>query len=187
MIKLIIFASGNGSNFEAIQEAILNNQLEAEILCLISDKENAYAHTRAQKHKIPSFSFKQGKDKERYETEIVNKLQEYTFDYIVCAGYMKIIGPTILNKYQGKIINIHPSSLPKYKGINALEQALQANEKEIGVSVHYIDETLDGGEIIDQVHFDITEAMTRDEIESLLHKTEHKLYVSVLKNLKGEA
>lgn len=187
LIKLIVFASGNGSNFEAIQTAILDKTLNAEILCLISDKEKAFAHKRAEKHNIPSFAFKQGKDKVAYETQIVNKLSEYEFDYIICAGYMKIIGPTILNKYKGKIINIHPSSLPKYKGLDALGQALDAKETEIGVSVHYIDETLDGGEIIDQVHFDIDESMTREEIEEILHQHEHQLYVSVLQTLQGEA
>lgn len=185
MLKLVIFASGNGSNFEAIQTAILNKELNAEILCLISDKKKAFAHERALNHKIDSFSFSPKDPK--YEENIVSTLKNYDFDYIVCAGYMRIMGPTLLNAYEGKILNIHPSALPKYKGLHALDQALDANEKSIGVSVHYIDETLDGGEIIEQVHFDINDSMTRDDIETILHQHEHKLYVSVLKQLKGEA
>lgn len=187
-LKLVVFASGNGSNFEAIQEAIVTKKLNAEIQCLVTDKAKAYARIRAQKHNIKehNFIFTKDKGKEAYEQEIIDALENYEFDYIVCAGYMRIIGPTLLNKYQGKIINIHPSDLPKYKGINALKQALDAGEKEIGVSVHYIDETLDGGEIIEQMVFPITESMSQEAIEERLHKEEHILYVKVLQQLKGE-
>lgn len=181
-LQLVVFASGNGSNFEAIQQAILNKDLHAEIVCLISDKEGAYAHTRALKHGIPSHSFK-AQSKLSYEQEILNKLQSYTFDYIVCAGYMKIIGPTLLHEYEGKILNIHPSHLPKYKGLHALEQALDAGEQEIGVTVHYVDETLDGGTIIEQLIFPIEDGMDKKDIETILHQHEHVLYVSVLKQL----
>lgn len=184
-LKLVIFASGNGSNFEAIQTAIHQGNLNAEILCLISDKKNAYAHTRAARHEIPSYSFK-AKNKLAYENDILEALAPLNFDYIVCAGYMKIIGAPILEAYQGKIINIHPSHLPKYKGLHALEQALDAGEEEIGVSVHYVDETLDGGAIIDQVLFPITKDMDKEAIETVLHQHEHALYVSVLKTLGRE-
>lgn len=181
-LRLVVFASGNGSNFEAIQTAITKGILNAEILCLISDKKDAYAHERAKRHEIPSHSFKEA-SKQAYEEAILQTLLPLSFDYIVCAGYMKIIGPSLLHHYEGKILNIHPSHLPKYKGLHALEQALEAGEKEIGVSVHYVDETLDGGAIIDQVLFPIEEEMDKSMIETILHQHEHQLYVSVLQQL----
>ncbi len=181
-LRLVVFASGNGSNFEAIQEAIIQEELNAEILALVSNKKDAYAHTRAEKHGIPSYAFF-NKEKDLYESEILGLLETLEFDYIVCAGYMKIIGPILLNAYRGKIINIHPSNLPLYKGLNALEQALDAGDLEIGVSVHYVDETLDGGAIIKQVLFPIEESYSKDKIETILHQHEHKLYVEVLKEL----
>ena len=182
-LRLVVFASGNGSNFQAIQEAIVNEQLDAEILCLISDKKKAFAHTRAQEFNIPSKHFYH-KDKNVYENDILDYLKDFEFDYIVCAGYMRIIGDVLLDAYAGKIINIHPSKLPKYKGLHALEQALDAGDEEIGVSVHYVDETLDGGEIIKQVVFPIEKTMDKEEIETILHQHEHVLYVSVLQDLQ---
>lgn len=181
-LQLVVFASGNGSNFEAIQNAIVEQELNAEILALISNKKNAYAHTRALNHNIPSYSFAH-KDNTQYEMQILESLKDLEIDYIVCAGYMKIIGPVLLKEYEGRIINIHPSDLPKYKGLRALEQALEANEKEIGVSVHYVDETLDGGAIIKQILFPIEENQSIEDIETILHQHEHKLYVSVLQEL----
>lgn len=184
-LRLVVFASGSGSNFEAIQTAILTNELNAEIVCLISDKKNAYVHKRAKRLNIKSKHFTH-QEKDVYEQMILDYLSQYEFDYIVCAGYMRIIGPTLLNVYQNKIINIHPSDLPKYKGLNAVQQALDAKEEEIGISVHYVDETLDGGSIIKQMTFPIFKDMSKEDIETILHKYEHQLYVDVLKELQGD-
>lgn len=187
-LNLVVFASGNGSNFEAIQNAIETKDLDARIHTVICDKKDAYVLTRAQNHNIPTHTFTYSKQhgKVAFEEAIINALKDYPIDYIVCAGYMRIIGPTILKEYEGRIVNIHPSDLPKYKGINALDQALDAGEKEIGVSVHYVDETLDGGEIIEQVHFGISDDMTRIDIEQTLHSMEHALYIKVLKDFQRE-
>lgn len=187
-LNLIVFASGNGSNFEAIQKAIEVKDLDAKIHAVICDKKDAYVLTRAENHNIPThtFTYSKQRGKVAFEKAIVNTLKDYPIDYIVCAGYMRIIGPTILKQYKGRIVNIHPSDLPKYKGINALDQALDAGEKNIGVSVHYVDETLDGGEIIEQIHFGISDDMTRIDIEQTLHYMEHALYIKVLKDLQRE-
>ncbi len=185
-LRLVVFASGNGSNFQAIQDAILNNELNAKIKTVVSDQKDAYVLTRASNHNLESkyFTYSKEEGKELFEKRILNYLKGFEFDYIVCAGYMRIIGSTLLGQYEQKIINIHPSKLPLYKGLDALGQALSANDKEIGVSVHYVDETLDGGALIDQCVFPIDDSMTRLDIETLLHKHEHKLYVDVLKRLQ---
>lgn len=185
-MRLCILASGSGSNFEAIQTAILEEELSAEIVCVISDKMDAYVHKRAHKHEIPTYfiNFKEHPTRAAAEHSMSLIIDTYNPDYIVCAGYMKILGNDFVNKYSGKILNIHPSKLPKYKGLNALQQALDNNEKEIGVSVHYVDESLDGGRILKQVVFPIYEDESLSEIESKLHQHEHKLYVEVLKNIR---
>lgn len=187
-MRLCILASGNGSNFEAIQEAIMKNELDARICCVISDKKNAFIHTRAKNHSIPSHhvSFKSYMNKEAAEGKISEIIDSYNPDYIVCAGYMKILGESFVNLYPNMILNIHPSKLPKYKGLNALQQALNNHDTEVGVTVHYIDVSLDGGPIIKQEVFEINRSQSKEEIEAILHKTEHKLYVEVLKELGKE-
>jgi phosphoribosylglycinamide formyltransferase-1 len=185
MKKLAVFASGSGSNFQAIQEAIDNQMLDAKIEILISDKPKCYAIERARNLNINVFSFYANKyiDKDSYEEEILNLLETLNIDLIVLAGYMRILGPTLLQGFKGKILNIHPSLLPAFKGKDAIGQAISANENIIGVTIHYVTEELDSGMIIAQEKLDISHMNSKTEIEENIHKIEHQLYPNIIKKV----
>ncbi len=186
-MRIVVMASGSGSNFAAIYQAIIEGKIAAKFVSLIVDKNNAYAIERAQKlgadyHIV---NYQDYDTKIAYETEILAILNELNPDLICLAGYMKIIGDTLLNKYEGKIINIHPSMLPKYPGRTALSDALEAGETEIGITTHYVDAGVDTGKIIMQDQFTIDD-MNREQIEAKLHKLEHKLYIKTINKIIGE-
>jgi formyltetrahydrofolate-dependent phosphoribosylglycinamide formyltransferase len=186
--RIAVFASGNGSNFEAIIQAIESKELNVICVGVVVDKENAYVIERANLHHIPVFLClrKHYTSKVEMEEAILKQIKLWETDTIVCAGYMRIIGPTLLNEYKQAIINIHPSLLPKYRGVDALGQALAMGDRRLGITVHYVDEGLDTGKIIKQLEFVVDENETRDMIEEKLHKLEHKFYPAVLKELLEE-
>ena len=183
--NIVIFASGNGSNFEAIIQSIESNQLSANCVGCIVDKENAYVIERAKNHNIPVYLClrKDYNSKVEMEESMLKQLKLWECDFIVCAGYMRIIGETLLSVYKNRIINIHPSLLPKYRGKDALGQALANKDRRLGITVHYVDEGMDTGQIIKQMEFVVGENESREEIEAKLHKLEHHFYPSVLKEL----
>lgn len=182
MWKLAVFASGFGSNFQAIQEAIINKHLKAEIKILISDQPKCLAIERAKHYNIEVFAFsaKEYSTKVDYEYAILKKLEEFNVDLVVLAGYMRIIGPTLLHGFKGKIINIHPSLLPDFKGKDAIGQAIIAKAKTTGVTVHYVNEELDSGQIIAQEKLDISDMNSKAEIEENIHRIEHSLYPIII-------
>ena len=181
---IAIFASGNGSNFEAIARACAENRLNAEVALLICDNPEAYVIQRAEKFNIPVFEFqpKNYASKADYEAEIVKILKKYNVDLICLAGYMRLVSDVLLNEYEGKIINIHPSLLPAFKGLNAIEQAFEYGVKITGVTTHFVDRTMDGGKIIHQVPISI-ENHTLEELENRIHAVEHELYVKTIEKL----
>ena len=182
--NIAIFASGNGSNFEAIAQACAENRLNAEVVLLICDKPNAFVIKRAEKFNIPVFEFqpKNYANKAEYETEIVELLKKHGIDLICLAGYMRLVSDVLLDEYEGKIINIHPSLLPDFKGLNAIQRAFEAGVKITGVTTHFVDKTLDGGKVIDQVEVPI-ENCTLEELENRIHTAEHELYIKTLAKL----
>lgn len=184
MKNLVVFASGNGSNFEAIAKACINKKIDAKVLLLVCDKKDAYAIKRAERLGIESFvvSPKDFPSKDDYEKAIADKLSSYNIDLICLAGYMRIIGKELLSKYEGIIINTHPSLLPSFRGKDAIEQAMEFGVKVYGITIHYVDSSLDGGKIIAQKSFEYK----GDDIEYLkkrLLKIEHKLYVDTIKEI----
>lgn len=183
-MQIVIMASGSGSNFEAIATACTSGKVDAKVVSLIVDKQECGAIERAKRLGIhvDIVDFKSYSSKLAYEQAILQLLNEYNPDFICLAGYMKIITETILNQYSGRIINIHPSLLPKYPGKQGLLDALNAGEKTVGVTVHYVDGGVDTGQIIKQASFPIKQ-MNYEEIETKLHAVEHELYVSVLHDL----
>ncbi|TCJ01747.1 phosphoribosylglycinamide formyltransferase [Cytobacillus praedii] len=185
MRNIAIFASGSGTNFQAIVDAVKAGKLSAVIKLLVCDRQEAYSIERAIKENIPSFVFtaKEYASKEEYETEILQKLRELEVDYVVLAGYMRLIGPTLLKNYEGRIINIHPSLLPAFPGKDAIGQALNANVKESGVTIHFVDEGMDTGPIIAQQSVPISKEETIESLQAKIHEIEHKLYPQVLQRL----
>ena len=184
--RIAIFASGFGSNARAIMQACHDKKINAEIVLVVSDKKNANVHQFAKEYFVQSVSFERAdfQSKEAHEIAIINRLKHDQVDFIVLAGYMRLIGKSLLDEYEGKIINIHPSLLPKYRGLDAIGQAIQNGEKEIGVTVHYVDAGMDTGKIIAQKKIEQNiQGKEKAEIEKLVHEVEHELYVEVLMDL----
>lgn len=184
-MRIAVFASGNGSNFQAIAEAIASKQVEATICFLFCDNPKAYAIERAKKLGIPFtvFSPKNYIDRVAYETELLKQLELNKVDLVVLAGYMRIIGPTLLRAYVNRILNIHPSLLPYFPGRSSIKDAFEANEKQTGVTVHIVDEGVDTGPIIAQEKVAILPEDTLDSLEAKIHQIEHRLYPQVIQKL----
>jgi len=185
MKKIAVFASGSGSNFQAIIDVVQSGDLDADISLLVCDKPGAYAIERAKTAKIPSFIFsaKDYPSKEHYEEEILAQLKTKGVEFIVLAGYMRLIGPKLLAEYKGRIVNVHPSLLPAFPGKDAIGQALAAQVKWSGITIHFVDEGMDTGPIIIQERVRIEENETRESLQQKIQKSEHKLYPSILQML----
>ena len=181
MKKIAIFASGSGTNFEALVNEKYKN---GEIVLLVCDKPNAYVIERAKNHNIPYaiFELKKFENKAKYEEAIVNKLKEEKIDLVLLAGYMKIVDETLLNAYEGRIVNIHPALLPSFKGAHGIADAYNYGVKIMGVTIHYVNKEVDGGKIIAQDCFHLN-GETLDEAEEKIHAIEHKLFPETLKKL----
>lgn len=188
MRKIAVFVSGTGTNMEAIIKAVEKKQLNCNVALIISDNPKAKALVTAQTHGIRTFSFqpKEYGAKSEFEQEIVRELRNAEVEWLILAGYMRLIGQTLLQEYPRKIVNIHPSLLPKYKGKQAIEQAMAAGEKEIGVSIHYVDEGMDTGDIIAQKKIFLDGTETLADVESMIHQIEHQLYPETIGKIMDE-
>ncbi|MGG2017022.1 phosphoribosylglycinamide formyltransferase [Bacillus sp. S10(2024)] len=185
MSRLAVFASGSGSNFQALVDAVEAGGLDAQLSLLVCDQPGARVIERANHHHVSCFSFsaKAYESKEAFEQEIVKKLQEYEIDWIILAGYMRLIGPTLLTAYEGRIVNIHPSLLPSFPGKDAVGQAIEYGVKVTGVTIHYVDAGMDTGPIITQEAVTVSEHDTRESLQKKIQLVEHRLYVDTVKSL----
>ena len=182
--KIAVFASGYGSNFEAIAGAASAGDIPAEVALLICDRPSARVVEVAREKGIHTFVFsaKDYASKQEYERAIVTECQNAGVELICLAGYMRIVGEELLAAYEGHIINLHPSLLPSFKGARAIEQALEYGVKAFGATIHYVDASLDGGRIIAQraVEYD---GNNLEEITAKIHAIEHELYIQTIKKL----
>ncbi|MCI5773246.1 MAG: phosphoribosylglycinamide formyltransferase [Erysipelotrichaceae bacterium] len=187
MIKIAVFASGTGSNFDAILENIHQGKLQAELALMVCDKPAALVVEKAKKANIPSFVFnpKDYPSKAAYDQAILEACRKAGVEMIILAGYMRIVSEILLRAYPNKIINIHPSLLPAFKGKDAIKQAYDYGVKVMGVSVHYVNEDLDGGDIIAQKAF-ACDGMSLSEAECNIHAIEHQLYPQTIQKLIEE-
>lgn len=185
MKRIAIFASGTGSNFQAIIEAVRKGNLHATIALLICDKPEAPVVEKAKKADVPVFTFspKEFASKAVFESIICEQLQNAKVDFIVLAGYMRLIGPTLLQAYPNKIINLHPSLLPAFPGKAAIKQAVEAGVKITGITIHYVDEGMDTGPIIAQKAVPIDDEETLLDVERKIHQVEHIFYPQTLQKL----
>lgn len=184
MLHLAILISGNGSNLQSIIDAINNHQLNAVIDVVISNKANAYGLERATKANINTSVCVKDENLTANE-KIINVLKKYKIDLIVLAGYLGIISKELIQKYQSKIINIHPSLLPKYGGkgmygINVHEAVIKNKEKESGCSVHYVNEEIDGGKIILQTKVKVLSTDTPQTLAKRILPYEHKTLIEAI-------
>jgi phosphoribosylglycinamide formyltransferase-1 len=183
-LRLGVLGSGRGSNLDAIFRAIHERHLPAEVKVVASDVRDAgilaigRAHRAHSKYVYPGESrAKLDPDSER---NIVNLLQQEHVELVVLAGFMRIVGPQLLAAFPRRIVNIHPSLLPKHRGLRAWDQALAAGDRVAGCTVHYVDEGVDTGEIIAQAEVDVLPGDTPDSLHARIQEAEHALYPEVI-------
>lgn len=184
MHRIAIFASGTGSNFEAIVTACQRGELDAQAVLLVCDKPQAAVVEKAHRLGVECFAFnpKQYNSKEEYERIIVELLDSHSVELVCLAGYMRIVGSVLLEAYGGRIINIHPSLLPAFAGARAVEQAVEYGVKVFGITIHWVDHTLDGGKIIAQRAFEY-DGSDSEEVHRIGQQIEHKMYVETIKKI----
>lgn len=183
--KIAVFASGTGSNYDALVAAIQSGALSCEIVLLVSDKPEANVVEKAKQNSTPCFVFdpKQYQKKADFEAEIVEQLRQTGAEWIVLAGYMRLIGSTLLKPYEGRILNIHPSLLPAFPGLDAIGQAFIAGVKIAGVTIHIVDEGMDTGKILAQEAVVVKPEMTESELQKTIQTIEHKLYPQTIQQI----
>lgn len=187
-MRVAIFASGNGTNFEIFADLFEKKELQGELALLFCDHPDAYVVERAKKHHVTfeTFTVKESGGKKKYEEKIAKLLKSYKIDFIILAGYLRVIGASILDNYEGRIVNLHPAYLPEYPGLHSIERAFEDHKKQTGVTVHYIDSGLDSGPIIAQKRIPIFEDDTVESLEARIHACEHQLYPQVVKSILNE-
>ena len=183
-LKIAVFASGYGSNFEAIAKACQSGELEAEVVLMVCDKPTARVNSLADELGVErmTFSAKDYASKAEYEAKIVERCKALGVELICLAGYMRLVGETLMGVYEGRMINIHPSLLPSFAGKDAVERAMEWGVKVYGATIHYVDSTLDGGKIIAQRAIPY-EGDSIDELMAMIHPLEHQLYIDTIKKL----
>ncbi|MGM9903127.1 phosphoribosylglycinamide formyltransferase [Enterococcus sp. 10A9_DIV0425] len=184
-MRIAVFASGNGSNFQALVEYFKENEVPATIDWLFCDRPDAFVLQRAEKLGIKAtcFSPKEFASKVLYEQAILEELANHQIDLIVLAGYLRIIGKELLTAYENKIINIHPSLLPDFPGLHGIRDAFEARVKETGVTVHYVDSGVDTGPIIRQEKVEIEPQDTLVTLEEKIHRIEHRIFPEAIVEL----
>lgn len=185
LLKLGIMASGNGSNFEAVAQAIHNGQLNAQIQVLIYNNPGIKAIARAEHWSVPTvlLNHRDYKRREDLDTAIVETLRQYQVDWVVLAGWMRIITPVLIDAFPDRIINIHPSLLPSFKGLRAVEQALEAGVKITGCTVHLVRPEVDSGPILIQAAVPVLPDDTPETLHARIQVQEHGILPQALAQL----
>ncbi len=181
--RIVVLISGSGTNLQAIIDACKLEDYPGEVVGVVSNIPTAYGLTRAEEANIKTsvLSHKDFDSRESYDQSLIGVINEYNADIIVLAGFMRILTPEFVQYFQGKLLNIHPSLLPKYQGLNTHQRAIDAGDKEHGVSVHYVTEELDGGPVILQAKVPIFDGDTAEDLASRVHEQEHRIYPLVVK------
>ena len=183
--NLAVLASGTGSNFRAIAAACRGDDFPARVVCLITDNPEAGAITIAEEYGIAVFTVTPGKKRghlpEASEQEIVSICRRHQVDLITLAGFMRIIKAPLLDAFPGRILNIHPSLLPSFKGLHAQKQAFDYGVKVAGCSVHFVDSSVDGGSIIIQSAVPVREDDDADSLAARILEQEHRIYPEAIK------
>jgi phosphoribosylglycinamide formyltransferase 1 len=191
-ISIAILVSGRGSNMKAILEAIQRGELDASVSVVLSNNPSAAALDIAREHNVPALAVpSKGKAREEHEQEVLATLAKYEIDYVVLAGYMRVLTPVFLNAFKGadgnfRVINIHPSLLPDFPGANAYEDAFAAGVTESGITVHLVDEAVDHGPILEQARFPRLPSDTLESFKARGLAVEHQLFPRVLQRIAKE-
>ena len=176
-----VLLSGNGSNLKAMIKAINEDILEGSICCVLCNNPKAYGIERAKQANIPSktLNHKDFSSREEFDLCMIETLKEFKPDLIVLAGFMRILSSVFVQHYLGRLINIHPSLLPRYPGLNTHKKVLTSGDKFHGITIHFVDETLDGGPICAQSSIEV-QTKSETELKNQIHLLEHKLYPKVI-------
>lgn len=184
-LRIVVLLSGHGSNLQAILDAIAKQELDADILAVISDKSDAYGLQRAQQQRIPTqcLETRDYPTREAFDNALQHAIDALDPDFIVLAGFMRILTSGFVDHFNGKLLNIHPSLLPKYRGLNTHRRVLEAGDQEHGVTVHFVTADLDSGPIIAQEKIAVRADDTIASLKQRIHELEHTLYPKVLQQL----
>jgi phosphoribosylglycinamide formyltransferase-1 len=193
MVKLAVFASGGGTNFQALIDAVNAGQIEASIELLVYDREKAYAKDRALANGIHTeyIGKKRFEDRQNQAAFLVKTLEEFKIDGIILAGFLGIVQLEVVKAYRNRIVNIHPSLIPKYcgkgfYGLKVHEAVIEAGDNMTGVTVHYVDEGIDTGKIIAQEKVAVIKEDTAETLQGRVLKVEHQLLVRTVQSLIKE-
>ena len=182
--RLAVLGSGKGSNFVALQEAILAGKLDAQIVLVASDLPDAVILAKAAAFGLPTATLPPSPFRTKLSPEgeiaLVELLQRHAVEWVVLAGYMRVVKEPLLNVFSNRVINIHPSLLPRFKGLRAWEQALNARVSETGCTVHFVNQDIDAGEIIAQQRVTIALNDTPESLHARIQIAEHELYPTAL-------
>lgn len=181
--KIAVLISGGGSNLQSIIDHVEQGHIDASIACVISNKPDAYGLVRAQDANIPThvIEHKHHTTREAFEQELIRTLEVYNSKLIILAGFMRILSPTFINEYEGNILNIHPSLLPKYAGLHTHARALEAGDSKHGCSVHFVTADLDEGPLVIQAKVNIENTDTSDALAARVLEKEHIIYPLAVK------
>jgi phosphoribosylglycinamide formyltransferase-1 len=184
-VKIGILISGRGSNMLALVDAVNSGEIPAsQVAVVISDKTNAAGIRKAQDRGVETVVVERnGRSREQHDAEIVCELNARNVELVCLAGYMRLLSPSFIAAFQNRIVNIHPSLLPEFRGLDAQRQALEAGAKTTGCTVHYVNEDLDAGEIIVQCEVPVLEGDTVESLSERILEHEHPSYVEAVKRI----
>lgn len=182
--RIVILISGDGSNLQAIIDA-MREGAPYQITAVISNKADAYGLTRAKNAGIPTqvINHTAFEDRGKFDQTLMETIDAYQPQLVVLAGFMRRLGENFVNHYEGKMINIHPSLLPKYPGLHTHRRVLESGDKEHGISIHYVTKDVDSGPIIEQSKLTVSPSDTEDSLKKRIHKLEHQRYPNVITDL----
>jgi phosphoribosylglycinamide formyltransferase-1 len=181
-LNLGVLVSGSGTNLQAILDAVSRGALDARVACVISNKSDALALERARAAGVPALalSHKAYATREAFDDAVLAALRQHGVDWVVLAGFMRVLTPGFLRAWNGRVVNIHPSLLPAFPGVNAIGQALAHGVKLTGCTVHFVDDGVDSGPIIAQRAVAVLDGDDEASLAARVHAAEHELFVSVL-------
>lgn len=183
-MNISVFVSGNGTNLQAIINAVRRGYIKAKIALVVSNNNEAYALERARRAGLETLAVdaKDFKSKEDFDKEIAENLKKRGVELVALAGYMRLLTPYFIKKYRNRILNVHPALLPAFKGKNGVKDALDYGAKITGPTVHFVTEEIDGGPIISQTAVSIKDCDTEETLRERIHKKEHKIYTKAIKD-----
>jgi len=183
MLRIVVLISGNGSNLQAIIDDIHDDEINAHVVAVISNKQDAYGLQRAEQAGIDTavVTSKNSPSREQYDRQLQQKIDSYQPDLVILAGFMRILSDDFVTHFHGQLINIHPSLLPKYQGLNTHQRVLDAKDTHHGASVHFVIPELDAGPLILQAEVPIHDDDTDEILAKRVHKQEHIIYPLVVK------